>query len=136
MKLNNQEIWLAYPNLEKLAKLNFPVKTSFAIAVLLSKLIRPYSVIEMERQKLVRKWGKVNPKTNTVAVAFDDENAGDFAREYGELLATDWGEDLTIEKVKLPDKVVGTCEKCNHVTELPFLYDANSLLPLKDKFIE
>ena len=136
MKLNNQEIWLAYPNLEKLAKLNLPARTSLGVAVLVSKLRHPYSVIERERQKLVQKWGKADPEAKTVTVKFDDENAGDFAREFGELLIKEWGEDFTIEKVKLPDKVYGTCGKCNHVTEFPLLLDANSLLPLKDKFIE
>lgn len=136
MKLNNQEIWLAYPNLEKLAKLNFPVRISFAIAVFVSKLRQPYMIIDGERQKLVRKYGKIDPKTNTVSVNYDSENAGDFAKEFGELLIKEWPDDFILEKVKLPDKVFATCEKCSHITEVPFLIDANSLLPLKDKFIE
>lgn len=136
MKLNNQEIWLAYPNLEKLAKLNLPINVSLAIALLVSKFRQSYLIIDGERQKLVRKWGKIDPKINMVSVNFDNENAGDFAREFGELLIKEWPEDFTIEKVKLPDRVFATCGKCGHIMELPLLIDANSLLPLKDKFIE
>ncbi len=136
MKLNNQEIWLAYINLEKLAKLDLPVRASLAITVLLSKLQQPFRVVDGERQKLVRRYGKIDTKTNTVTVDFNDENAGDFAREYGEILALEWGEDFTFEKVKLPDKVFGTCGKCGHIMEFPLLLDANTLLPLREKFIE
>ncbi len=136
MKLNNQEIWLAYPNLEKLARLNLPARVSLAIAVFASKLQRPFLVIDGERQKLIRKYGKLDTKAATYSVDYNNEHAGDFAKEFGEILTQDWGEDFTIGKVKLPDKVTTICEKCGHVIETPFLIDANSLLPLKDKFIE
>ena len=136
MKLNNQEIWLAYPNLEKLAGMALPVKASLPIAVIVSKLRTPYMVIDSERQKLVRKYGKVDTKTKQVTVSYDNENAGEFAREFGELLIREWPEDFTFEKVKLPEKAWANCEKCQHIMEVPFLVDANSLVPLKDKFIE
>jgi len=136
MKLNNQEIWLAYPNLENLARLNLPSKTSLGIAILVSKLRAPYMVIDGERQKLVHKYGKLDPQAKTISVRYDNENAGEFAREFGEMLIKDWPDDFILDKVKLPDKVWATCKKCGHIEETPFLIDANTLVPLKDKFIE
>jgi hypothetical protein len=136
VKLNNQEIWLAYPNLEKLAKMNLPVKTSLAIATCVAKLRQPYMVIEEERQKIVRRYGKANPESKTMSVDYGSEYAGEFAKEFGELLATEWSEDFTFGKIKLPDKAISACPKCNQVTEVPFLFDANSLLPLREKFLE
>lgn len=136
MKLRNQEIHLAFTNLVKLSQLKLPVNVSYGVAVLISKLKQSYSVIEGERQRLVMKYGKLNPAKNQITVAFDGENAGDFAREYGEILAKVWEDDFVFDKVILPTTITVTCENCKHKTETPLLIEPNILLPLQEKFIE
>lgn len=93
-------------------------------------------VIEGERKKLVNKYGILDPKTNLISVDLNGENAGDFAREYGEILTEEWGDDLVFKKVILPKAIITNCEKCNHKIEIAFLIEPNTLLPLKDKFVE
>ncbi len=136
MKLRNQEIYLAYTNLEKISQMKLPVKESFGIAVLMSKLRQPYQVIDHERQKLVMKYGVLDPKTKQISVSMDSENAGDFAREYGQILAEMWEDDIEFKKVVLPQSLTVICEQCKHKTEIPFVIEPNTLLPLRDKFVE
>lgn len=136
MKLRNQEIHLAYPNLEKLAQIQLPIKVSLGIATLISKLRQPYLVIEGERQKLVRKYGTLDPKTKQINVSLDSPQAGDFAREYGELLIQEWEDDIKFTKVILPQSLKVICEGCKQQKEIPFVMDSNTLLPLREKFID
>ncbi len=136
MKLQNQEIWLAFPELLKLAKIKLPVKASLGIGVLLSKLYNPYTIIERERAKLVSHYGIKNKEGNQVTVDFDNPNAGDFAREFGQLLNMEWEEDIQFERVKLPLKIAIPCPSCKRNMETDFLIESQTLLPLKEHFIE
>ncbi len=135
MKLSNQDIWLAYPKLVELSKVKFPIKTGLGVAKLLKKLQEPYAIIEHERVKLVNHWGVKNLETKQVSIDPSSLEAGDFAREFGELLITEWGDDFQIEKIKLPDKIQGKCDGCEKNLDIVFLIDPQVLMPL-EKFIE
>ncbi len=136
MKLQNQEIWLAYAKLVELSKIKFPIKTSLGIAKLLIKLRQPYAAIEHERSKLVNHYGVENKATRQVTVSLDSPKAGDFAREFGELLTEYWDEEIEFEKVKLPEKITGNCDACHHNMDVVFLLDPETLMPLTEKFVE
>ena len=123
MKLTNQEIWLAYPNLMQLYKLKIPFATGIAIGLLLFKLQQPYTIIENERQRLLNRYGVSDGKV--VTIAQDSPNAGDFAVEFGGLLTVEWPEEFEFEKVKLPSDMLS--------------YGAgiqNAIIPLREYFIE
>ncbi len=136
MRLQNQEIWLAFPELLKLSKVKLPVKASLGIGVLLTKLYNPYTIIEQERTKLVGHYGVTSKEGNQTTVGFDNPNAGDFAREFGQLLNMEWEEDIEFERVKLPKEISCLCPSCKRNMEIPFLIDPQTLLPLKEHFIE
>lgn len=134
MKLQNQEIWLAYPNLKKLAQMALPVETSLGIAKQVRALQIPYSVIEFERKRMVNHYGV--EKNGQVSVEQDSPCAGDFAVKFGGFLTEYWEDDILIEKVKLPSKIGAACESCGHVMEVVFLIDPQVLLPLVENFVE
>ncbi len=136
MKLKNQEIWMAYPNLLKLSQFKFPVKTGLQIGYLVSKLDAPYKVIEQERRKLVNLYGKVVKGTDQTNVDLKSPEAGDFSREFGELLMQEWPDEFEFERIKLPEKVDVKCEGCERVLEFPFLVDPQTLMPLQETFLE
>ena len=136
MQLTNQEIWLAYPNLLKLAKVTFPVKMSLGLAKLAAKLQGPYIIIERERAKLVKKYGKMDEAKTKITVPPDAEVAAAFALELSELLMTEWQDDLQLEKVNIPQIMRGKCEHCGQPTDIVVLIEPNILIPLAEHFVE
>ena len=136
MKLTNQEIWLAYPNLMRLAKVTFPVKVSLGLAKLAAKLQMPYTIIERERAKLVKKYGVMDEKKTKITVPPDAEVAGAFALELSELLMTEWHDDLQLEKVSIPQKMTAKCEHCGQPMDVVVIIEPNILIPLAEHFVE
>jgi hypothetical protein len=135
MKLQNQDIWLAYPKLVELSNADFPIDVSAGIARQLKALQAPYAIIEHERIQLVNRYGKKD-KSGQVSVDRSNRHAGEFAAAFGGYLAGDWGEDIPIERVALPSKITSTCEACGQIHEVIFQIDPQVLLPLLEHFIE
>ena len=133
MKLTNQEIWLAYPILKRLAQVEFPLAVSLGIARQIKSLQIPYSVIEFERKRMVNHYGA--KRNGQVTVSSDSLQAGDFAVAFGNLLTEYWDEDIPIERVELPNRVESICEDCGHKREIIFLIDPQILIPLYENFI-
>jgi len=136
MKLKNQDIWMAYPNLIKLSQIKFPVKTGLQIAYIVSKLEAPYKIIEQERRKLVNLYGKAVKGTDKTSVDLASAEAGDFSREFGVLLIQSWPDELEFEKIRLPEKVDVKCDSCGCVFEFPFIIEPQILMPLQETFLE
>ena len=136
MKLTNQEIWLAYPNIMKLAKVTFPVKVSLGLARLGARLQGPYTIIERERAKLVKKYGVMDEAKTKITVATDGDTASAFALELSELLMTEWYEDVQLEKVVIPKKMLGKCERCGQPMDIVCLIEPQILIPLAEHFVE
>lgn len=136
MELKNGEIWKAYPQLAELSKIKLPVKCSLGVATLANKLSQPYTVIEGERVKLVRKYGKEDETTKQLSISVEDENWMAFIKDLEELLDTQWGEEIKFEKIILPEKIAGTCDKCNHNMDVVFQIEPETLMPLVGKFVE
>ena len=135
MKLQNQEIWLAYPKLVALTKIPLPVKTGIQIGLLAAKLQQPYIIIEGERRKLVNQFG-IDNGHGEKTVDVTNPEYGDFSLKFGELLMLDWIEDIAFEKAQIPTLMAGECPHCQKTINVPFVIDPQILLPLQEKLIE
>ena len=102
MKLTNGEIFNAKEPLEKLLQEKLPVKTSYGLAKLASKLNDQLQVIEKVRQGLILTYGENNPD-NPIQIRVDPQSEGfsKFAEELGELMTQEV--EIVFEKVTLPD---------------------------------
>lgn len=106
MKLNNGEIFMAREPLQKLMGEKFPVKVSYNLARLTSKLNEQLRVIEEVRNGLIQTHGeasKDNPQQ--IAISPDSKNFPKFAQELAELFNQEV--EVVFDKVKLPEEVDG-----------------------------
>ena len=132
MKVTNGDIFTAREPLRKLLAEKFPVKTAYGLAKLVGKLEPQLKVIEEVRNGLIKKYGEADDKGNT-SVKPDGESWVKFVAEFNELMVQE--DECVIDKVKIPEKVAGTCDKCHHNMDVVLQIDANTLIAL-DKFIE
>lgn len=102
MKLTNGEIFNAKEPLAKLIDLKFPVKTSYGLAKLASKLDAQLGVIEKVRQGLIQTYGEKNPDNpQQIRVSPQSEGFPKFAAELGELMNQEV--EIVFDVVTLPD---------------------------------
>ena len=136
MKLNNGEIFDAWEALNKLTPegTKFPVKVSLGIVKLRTKLRDRYQEIEEVRNGLIKTYGKAD-KDNPMQIKVEpnSENFGKFAEEMNELFAQEV--EVVIDKVKLPEKVAATCDKCSHNMDKMLEIEPSVLMAL-EKFVE
>jgi len=134
MKLNNGEIFASAEPLKKLLEVKLPVKSSLALARMANKLNEQLKIIEDVRNGLVRTYGKEDIKQKgQLRVDPEDENFSKFAEEFQELMNQEV--EVVFDKVKLPEKVIAKCEKCEAIIEKPLEIEASVLMAL-EKFIE
>ena len=136
MKLSNGEIHSAYQSLVELGQVKLPVKTSLDVAKLANKLESAFKVIGSEVDKLIKQYGEVDKETGRVGIKAGSPNMEKYLKDQEVVLAPEWDEDFTITKVKLPEKVAGTCDKCSHNLDVKFLIEPTILMPLAEKFVE
>ncbi len=132
MELTNGDIWGSQEPLRKLIEQKFPVMVSYKLAKLVKKLDEQYRIIEEVRNGLVKKYGEQD-KEGRIQVNPNGDNFPKFISEFNELMAQKV--EVVFEKVKLPEKVASTCDKCNHNMDKMFEIEANILISL-DKFVE
>ena len=134
MKLTNGDIWGSQDPLKVLIGLKFPVMVSYKLAKLAMKLNEQFKVIEEVRQGLIKKYGEADKENSlNISIKQDGENFPKFVEEFNELMTQEV--EVVIEKVKLPEKVAATCDKCNHNMDKSFEIEPSILIAL-DKFIE
>ena len=134
MKLSNGEIFVAREPLQKLMEQKFPVMVSYKLAKMVSKLNEQMKVIDDVRNGLIRTYGKPdknNPQQITVPP--ESKDLAKFAGEMNELLSQEV--EVVFDKVKLPEKVAGTCDKCGHNMDRMLEIEPSVLMAL-DKFVE
>lgn len=134
MKLNNGEIFTAREPLAKLLEEKFPVKVAYGLAKLANKLQEQLKVIDDVRNGLIKTYGepdKENPQQ--IKVDPEGENFGKFVEEMNELFSQEV--EVVFDKVKLPEKVAATCDKCSHNMDKALEIEPSVLLQL-DKFVE
>jgi len=152
MKLTNGEIFNAKEPLAKLMDAKFPVKTAFALVKMARKLDEHLADINKVRQGLFMTYGTPDPKNQTqlrVEQFIPDPDEGQeptdagvrmianpkwakFIEEMGELMSQEV--EVVLEPVALPEKVVGTCDKCGHNMDKALEIEPTTLMAL-DKFI-
>jgi len=133
MKLTNGEIFQAWVPLQRISEISLPVRVSLAVAKLSNKLKDSFNTIESVRNSLIRKYGELDPKTNMIAISPESANIGKFADELKELF--DQEEEVAFGKIKLPEVVASTCDKCKHNMDKPLEIEPQLLIPL-EKFVE
>jgi len=132
VKLTNGDIFGAQEPLRKLIEQKFPVMVSYKLSKMVMKLNEQFKVIEEVRNGLVKKYGETDDKEQT-SVKPEDENFPKFVVEFNELMAQEV--EIVIGKVKLPEKVASTCDKCHYNMDRMFEIEPALLVAL-DKFVE
>jgi len=134
MKLNNGEIFMAREPLQKLMEQKFPVMVSYKLAKMVGKLNEPLKVIDEVRNGLIKTYGdadKDNPQQITVPQ--DSKEFPKFMEEFATLMNQEV--EVAFDKVKLPEKVAATCDKCSHNMDKSLEIEPSILLAL-EKFVE
>ena len=142
MKLSNGEVFSAWDGLDKIMQEKLPVKVSMGLAKVRTALFPAYKEISEVRDSLIKVHGDNqpngqkgltgpnNPDKKPVSPGWDA-----FVEAHGILMNTERTEDFTIGKVKLPETVAATCDKCHHNMDRPFEIEGAVVLAL-EKFIE
>lgn len=133
MKLNNGEIFDAWVALNKLTPegTKFPVKVSLGIVKLRTALRDKYGEIEEVKNGLIKTHGE--EKDGQISVNPKGEGFKKFVEEMEELMSQEV--EVVIDKVKLPEKVAATCDKCSHNMDKMLEIEPGVLESL-EKFVE
>ena len=147
MKLNNGEILEASRRLGELRKLKLPLKTSSDLVKMALKLDEPIKAYQ-EVLKGLFETNEATTKEEGEATMFrstkKEHEKWDYSKsappnvakcmvEINELLRLE--SEVVISKVKLPEKIAGTCDKCDHNMDIPLQIEGDILLSL-NKLIE
>ena len=102
MNIQNGEIYNARGALEKLTQAKLPLKASYQLAMMATKLSNQIMVIERLRQGLIQKYGEKDPDNpKQIKVDPQGEKFPEFAKEYGELMTFEV--EIDFEPVTLPE---------------------------------
>jgi hypothetical protein len=102
MKLTNSEIYNARQPLEKLTEIKLPIRVSYELAKLASKLNEQLQIIEKVRLGLIKTYGtpqEDNPSLYKVIPG--SEGYSQFFNEFGVLMLQEV--DIVFDRVELPD---------------------------------
>jgi hypothetical protein len=100
VKLTNGEIFSTKEPLQKLLNEKLPVKVSYGLVKLVTKLDEQFKIIETTRQGLIKKYGEPDGK-GSINVKQDGDNWDKFVVEFNELMAQEV--EVVFDKVKLPE---------------------------------
>jgi hypothetical protein len=101
VKLTNGEIFNARQPLEKLMEVKMPIKVSYELAKLVSKLNEQLQIIEKLRLGLVKTYGTPQDNPSIYKVIPGSKGYSQFFEEFGELMVQEV--NITFEPVSLPD---------------------------------
>ena len=136
MKLNNGEILSASRALAEIRKLKLPVKISSDLVKMALKLDEPIKAYDEVRKGLVETYkiyAEKDGDKELIKTKGKTEDLKKFMDEINELLNLET--EVVITKVKLPEKIAGTCDACSHNMDVPLQIEGDILLSL-DKLIE
>ena len=132
MKVTNRDVFEGKNALQELLRCRLPVKTSMDVAKLSRKFNEALKDIDVVRKGLIDKYG-TNSERGGKEVKADSENYQKFMEEFDTLL--DLEVDIVANKVKLPENISSTCDKCKHNMDRPLELEPWILASL-DKFVE
>ena len=136
MKLNNGEVLSASRALAEIRKLKLPVKVSSDLVKMALKLDEPIKAYDEVRKGLVETYkiyAEKDGDQDLIKTKGKTEDLQKFMDEINELLNLET--EVVVTKVKLPEKIAGTCDACSHNMDVPLLIEGDILLSL-DKLIE
>lgn len=132
LKLTNGEIYQAKEPLQSLMEMKLPVRASYNVAKLAIKLNDKLRAIEETKNGLIKKHGTPDEK-GAIAVKPGTEQFVPFIEEMNELMLVE--EEIVFTKIKLPENVTATCDKCSHNMDKALEIEPKILMAL-EKFIE
>ena len=131
MRVTNGEIYGGKEAIGKLLQMTLPVKASYQVAKLATKMNEQVLVIDQVRNGLIKTYGK--EENGQVTIDPQTENFSKFIIELNELFAEEV--ELKVVRVELPTTIREQCDRCEAVIEKPLQVEPTVLLAL-EKFIE
>lgn len=132
MKVTNRDVFEGRNAIQELLRYRLPVRASSQVAKLSRKVNEALKDIDVVRRGLIDKYGTEAEKGGK-EIKPDSENREKFFEEFNELLELEV--NIVVEKVKLPEKIGATCDKCNHNMDKPLEIEPWILAAL-DKFVD
>ena len=132
MKVTNGEIMTCKGALEELVKVKLPVRSSLQAAKFANKVSQKLKAIEEVKNGLIKTYGEKNDKGQT-SVTPESPQWEQFVKEFNELMEIE--EEFVFEKIKIPEKVTGTCDACKHNMDITLQIEPSVLMAL-ERFIE
>lgn len=111
MLVTNRDIFEGRNALQELLRCKMPVKNSYQVAQMSRKFNEALGDIDTVRRTLIEKYGTVD-KRGGKQVEENNENYDKFMAEFGELL--DLEITIVVSKIRIPDLISATCDKCEH----------------------
>ena len=137
MKVTNGELYGVNGALGRLAGIKLPVKTSLQVAKLANKVGEKLKPVEEVKKGLVTTYeiySEPNEKGGeNIKTKGDEGNLEKFVSEFNELLSQE--EEFAFEKIRIPEKITGTCDACKHNMDVFLQIEPNVLMAL-EKYIE
>ncbi len=132
MKVTNGEIMSCKGALEELVKIKLPVRASLQAAKFANKVSVKLKAIEEVRQGLIKTHGTKDDK-GQISVNAQSPNWEQFVKEFNELMEIE--EEFVFEKIRIPEKVTGTCDACKHNMDVTLQIEPSILMVL-ERFVE
>ena len=137
MKVTNGELYGVNGALGRLAEIKLPVKTSLQVAKLASKVGDKLRPVEEVKKGLVKTYEIYSEPGEAggeiLKTKGDDGDLKKFIEEFNELLLQE--DEFVFEKIRLPEKITGTCDACHHNMDVTFQLEPRILMAL-EKFCE
>jgi len=137
MKVTNGELYGVNAALGRLVEIKLPVKTSLQVAKLANKVAEKLKPVEEVKKGLVKTYeiySEPNEKGGeTIKTKGDEGNLEKFVSEFNELLSQE--DNLEFEKIKMPEKITGTCDACHHNMDVTLQIEPSILISL-EKLVE
>ena len=134
MKATNLQVWLAGIPMAQLGQVKLPVRTALAVAKLQNKLADVRKPIEEVRKQLVEKHAEKDEHDKPIKMENGNIKLADsesFSKEFDALMAMECDIEFAAEKIKLPERVSATCDKCHHSMDRAFEIEPGILAALE-----
>ena len=134
MKVKNQIIYLSGNAIQRLGEIKLPVKTSLAVAKLSLKLMEAQKPIEQVRKNIVMEYLPLKKDDKGVDIPLTEIQQKELEAKVNELMEEETELDWK-DKIKLPEMVSSTCDKCHHNMDKPLEIESN-ILAVLEPFLE
>ena len=134
MKVKNHIIYLAGNTIQRLGEVKLPVRTSLAVAKLTIKLVDAQKPIEQVRKDIVKEYLPLKKDDKGVDIPLTEIQQKELEAKVNELMEEETDLDQK-DKIKLPEMVSSTCDKCHHNMDKPLEIESN-ILAVLEPFLE